>query len=288
MEKFEEWLCKLSQDEKTGPVLYHYTDSGGLLGIISNATLRLGDIRYMNDPSERIFGVQVAHAALAGYPGGLASDVREALETALQNLATEAELDLIPFAFSLTRSPDDLGQWRSYCGDGQGFCIGFKVSAIWRPTSSILGLFRIRYFEDKQIALFHEFYRVMAGLHAEAKPDEHKRASLAKLWVLGLLLLTSVVKNKSYMSEKEWRLIELVKVGHSSQIEFAARRRMLRPFIVRAFAELASGATATPVEEVILGPSLDPSVASAVRMLFTRRGLPIPRMRASEVPLRIL
>jgi len=44
--------------------IYHYTDGAGLRGILESGSLRLGDIFYLNDPSDLRHGVQRALAVL--------------------------------------------------------------------------------------------------------------------------------------------------------------------------------------------------------------------------------
>jgi len=51
--------------EPPPPLIYHYTDSAGLLGILASGRIRLTDILALNDPSELRHGVNQAYEVLA-------------------------------------------------------------------------------------------------------------------------------------------------------------------------------------------------------------------------------
>ena len=44
--------------------IYHYTDAGGLLGIVKNKCLWASDVWFMNDAREALYGVDVIERAL--------------------------------------------------------------------------------------------------------------------------------------------------------------------------------------------------------------------------------
>ena len=113
-------------DAQPAPAMvYHYTDSAGLLGILESGTLRLTDIFGMNDPSELRHGISCAGEILTaeaqrGHPA--ATIFAEKFNT-IMNGGVDAIAHF--FAGCLSRASDDLGQWRAYGDDGCGFAIGF-------------------------------------------------------------------------------------------------------------------------------------------------------------------
>lgn len=296
MSKFDEWLHNLvnpnnSGPEKTGPILYHYTDSNGLIGIVSNKTIRLGDIRYMNDPSERTYGVEVARSALEKRVSELPEDLSQMIKNSLHKLETDADLDLVPFAFSLSKYSDNLQQWRSYCKNGLGYCLGFKVQEICQPTSGILGLFRVRYVRSKQEFLFSNLFDVLSEIFLSSERGDVTRKTVMKFCELGISIISSIVKDQAYHVEGEWRLLELVKTKRPQHIEFLAKDQVIRPFLTRKiddFVRNSDGFATSIIDHVYLGPNLDSSVPAAVAMLFRRYDWKIPELRRSRVPMRII
>ena len=107
----------------TPAILYHYTDSAGLLGILTTGKIRLTNIFGLNDPSELRHGLNHASQILieesqGGHQVdmGFAEFFKKAIDKNIEKLA----LYLVA-CFSC--DGDDLGQWRAYGNDGKGFTI---------------------------------------------------------------------------------------------------------------------------------------------------------------------
>src|SRR5690349_9331577 len=104
------------------PVLYHYTDQRGLLGIFETRELWASHSQYMNDQEEFRFALGLIREELA---------VREAILGKSDLFAkVQDEIDSEPeranvCVCSFSSKKDDLAQWRAY-GSGSGFAIGFE------------------------------------------------------------------------------------------------------------------------------------------------------------------
>src|SRR5262249_23392302 len=63
--EFNGWSdVQLTQEQTNNAIavpLYHYTDGRGLRGIIESETIWFTDYRHLNDPSELIHGIGMAH-----------------------------------------------------------------------------------------------------------------------------------------------------------------------------------------------------------------------------------
>jgi hypothetical protein len=63
--KFKEWVAENLLTEQTKNTievpLYHYTDGLGLRGIIESGQIWFTDYRHLNDPSELVHGIDMAH-----------------------------------------------------------------------------------------------------------------------------------------------------------------------------------------------------------------------------------
>ena len=57
----EDYLGPEQEASRIDMPLYHYTDARGLEGIIKSGTIWFTDYRHMNDPSELVHGIDLAH-----------------------------------------------------------------------------------------------------------------------------------------------------------------------------------------------------------------------------------
>jgi hypothetical protein len=138
-------------DKQPPPVLWHYTDVGGLHGILESGTLWGTHVKFLNDVREIIHGYEY----IRGVSGKLLSwsqiveavkneDIwrpetpmlarvigRVVLTFGIQKAAGYISDELVlkggvgPFVTCLSGARDQLGQWRGYAGDS-GYAIGFN------------------------------------------------------------------------------------------------------------------------------------------------------------------
>src|SRR5215831_10019471 len=141
--KFNQWAEKhllLEQEKNTIEMpLYHYTDGRGLKGIIESQTIWFTDYRHLNDPSELIHGIEMAHDVMRLAANGADGRVRlflECLRDMFSSKNFSATLEF--FIASFSRERDDLGQWRAYADNGRGYAIGF-APRVFRITELPLG-----------------------------------------------------------------------------------------------------------------------------------------------------
>ena len=106
--------------------LYHYTDGRGLKGIIESGQIWFTDYRHLNDPSELVHGIDMAHDVARMLATGADGRVQMFLEMFIDLFKhANFERTLEFFIASFSRVRDDLGQWRAYADNGRGFAIGF-------------------------------------------------------------------------------------------------------------------------------------------------------------------
>ena len=155
------------------PNLYHYTDSGGLQGILGPgkgpyqlggfhdkdaesryqgdldlytngkaALFRATDVRYMNDSQELVFGAMIVSERLRAAAGE--SDVDVPLRSAFLSFAHFFDPDRVfewpvrCFAVCFCEDGDLLSQWRGYAGGVGGFAIGFPREVLAERSWGIL------------------------------------------------------------------------------------------------------------------------------------------------------
>lgn len=105
-------------------LVWHYTDAGGLYGMLRNNELWASSYLHLNDGAEVLTGIAAVEAALAC--ATLDDRERDFVETQIR----KAHGDLIQtdtFILSASTDGDSLSQWRGYAG-GSGFAVAFDAS----------------------------------------------------------------------------------------------------------------------------------------------------------------
>lgn len=152
-------LIRVTTKPALPPVLYHYTDTAGLLGILGNpvplpgtdtgvfatekgatfGTLWATDARYLNDAQELTYGrpgfadtLEKAAAAsttpiVVDRLRELAGDVRNGRFEYTVGSTVETSR---PYVTCFCTSGNLLSQWRGYGDGGGGYAIGFSSSAV--------------------------------------------------------------------------------------------------------------------------------------------------------------
>jgi hypothetical protein len=115
--------------------LYHYTDSGGLVGILESQTLRATDARYLNDALELEHGCRLVDHVLREKWRSLPRSERRGVTPAITLFLDMALTDRLfdpyepgRFAFvtCFCEEGNLLSQWRAYADRGAGYSIGFS------------------------------------------------------------------------------------------------------------------------------------------------------------------
>jgi hypothetical protein len=111
------------RDAITAP-LFHYTDRGGLNGIITAGQFRFTHYQHLNDDKEIMFGMEVAKAVLAE-SGARWHKAKIFCDVVADLFSTDNLNSVFDFYIgSFSRSHDDRHQWKNYAANGEGFAIG--------------------------------------------------------------------------------------------------------------------------------------------------------------------
>src|SRR5205085_12081442 len=104
--------------EDAGPAaLWHYTDVHGLMGIIESSRLRFGDAHFLNDRTERTYGLTVLKRVL---------DQSALSHAAIEQIVRSLDPNINPLRLYLcafSETTESISQWQRYGADGSGYCI---------------------------------------------------------------------------------------------------------------------------------------------------------------------
>lgn len=259
-------------------LLYHYTDSAGLIGILQSAKVRLSDTRFVNDKTELTFASSVIHDTLVR-----SDDDRQKLlaSTRILFFPGLAWRDHTIFACSMSETPDSISQWQRYGGDGHGYCIGFDARALVRVLTVLdrrPTLHRMEYDKKRQqhaVRLAIEEFRRREPELAKhfKKAGEDWRQYRRYMLAIQLAEVAVTIKNPWFKDEKEWRLLlSLDERDKYKYVEMCSRGPYLRPY-VDAAVQHTEGSALLPIRKIVCGPRLDEELAvQPIRELVRLKG----------------
>jgi hypothetical protein len=245
----------------TGGTVYHYTDAGGLLGMVQNHALWATEVTGMNDPGEFGFG----RDRLSKHEPSEAH--RETFERHQET--AERLLDSDTYVVCATTLYDDVNQWARYTPWPQvGYCVGLDTSISlgvvrmkddsrepnpWHSATSTARWADVIYGKEEASVAFEAFTpwaeRFLDSAHADAlqRPtDDESDAGPqgAEIDASGqLAALTSLIKAIGYAGEREVRIVASTNLD-GDYVKFRSSR-----YGVVRYVELAAGPTSGPFVE---------------------------------------
>lgn len=273
--------------EITGDIVYHYTGSAGLLGIVDSKAIWATNAWFMNDSREATYGIRaiVKFTQDLGAREGVSPKLAK-LCRRLARIVSKTHKVSGPYSHiaCLSRHGDQLSQWRAYCRDG-GFSIGFDLDAVRRTTSaagSIAPTIREVSYEPAQqkFLLDHIFQRVVA---IEGRKDRERALD----FVVQAVMLAPAFKHAGFSEEAEVRLhVFLSEQELTKHVQFRATQLGVVPYLP---VPLGQETGRLPLREVVVGPSPNQAESEmAVRQLLARYGYGDEvAVRRSAVPLRV-
>jgi len=274
-----------------GTVLYHYTTSMGLIGILTEKRIRATSLWHMADASELSYARELYRKILFE----LARE-GEYSQLALASLYTvEAALfdDYTLFAACFCRDGDLLSQWREYGGGVGGFAIGMDLAASLDGIDGWLQL-QVIYGVDRQRQCLLEFFtRALAILAEDPEPGPGEPwPRLAALQKEAIFLIASL-KHPAFEAEQEVRLVQWRHKSFLSGIEWRPTNSMIVPFVEFALeGDDGPHFARPPIVDLVVGPTDDATLTTrSVSLLleeyaYTFRNSESVRVRRSQAPLR--
>lgn len=273
-------------------LVHHYTDSSGLLGIISTSRLWASNSVFLNDPTEGTHALRVAQEAMAQRP---VRNAREAdlIRSISAGLDKPSDIDL--YVVSFCRKGDLLSQWRGYGAFGAGYAVGFDLATL-APPPQVARLIEVTYDDEILRSAVHYILDIYiehldhcGWQHAEDVVD-WSRATLNSL--------AQGFKHPAYSEEREVRLLcsrygsyerqEKEQRTYEVPIMYRARGANIVSYLdlPLAFADQAEG-TKLPIREVVIGPgaSLEQNKRS-LEGLLSSHGYANVRIVGSQIPFR--
>lgn len=246
--------------------LYHYTDGGGLIGILQNKKLWFTNIHYLNDDKEFYYAINLAKKIIDEKYSGLHINYDELINSTFAY-----------FTFSLSAARDTLSQWRGYAPKG-GYAVSLKsniLNLMIKNERLQIGKCLYKTEEQEQAIIEHvigfspEEYKKCRDNPGDRWPTHIRDAH----WHIPsrLVQIAPLLKHSSFLEEEEWRLFTNIGspirpnisfppaltsslfMPNGNKIKVRARENALIPYLEVSFAS-EEGMTLY-VDEIIVGPT---------------------------------
>jgi hypothetical protein len=297
--RLESERFKLS-DPDDPPIIYHYTDPKGLIGILSEGQLWATNIRYLNDSSELLHAQDILKLVLGEIDQEFPSHSPQASLAAAARTSRSSLNDALDTYVTCFSAIDDLlYQWSMYGSGGSGFSIGFDrvklepaIRPLPLPTSGpydwlklpppTVKLAKIRYAEDEQKRDLRHLFDTYAQL-LSASCTAPRIARCAQAIADNTARSASLFKHPSFRQEEEWRII-ISGIGASVDLHFRPSSRTPIPYVVTARPQGGM----LPIVSITIGPTLHKDLSRrSVQQLLYAKGYCNVTIKESTLPLAV-
>jgi hypothetical protein len=300
-------LSSFPSAKKPPEHLYHYTSIEGVMGILDKRSLWASQIHFLNDSQEFKYALRIFEKVLAELQGKIPkktmweraleissnpttvdkNDISTIIYGSLKNFVLAPVLEKSPICvFSFSEEGDILSQWRGYCPPRGGYSFGFRSDALMRFLEiHNLHLLPCIYDKTKQEAIIEkeisEFHNTIAK-----KWTGHEAIDkfISEIPVVDFFIefskIASVLKHSSFDEEKEWRIVSGLIPNRN--MEFRIIKSMILPYFPISFSDFEPFL----IDEIIIGPSPEQSLAESSLMQFIlKKNLNIS-IKTSKIPYR--
>ena len=243
-------------------LLWYYTDSAGVLGILTTYEIWASNIDFMNDATENNRLRELVSERLRSRLKSEQHNPSTAPDEMAGNLGFSAYGRKL-FVASFSECRDSLSQWRAYGNFAIGFSKSFLSQLNYDPDENLghggrrMYFGPVRYYSKaKDEGLIDSLARTSMG---EACDIDLKSQNIT---AGDLRWLTPRFKDDSFSEEKEWRLICLGDVDYMG-IKFRPRKSTIMPYIVVSLDNVNN-----QIEEIIVGPDANSSLNIKALGLF--------------------
>jgi len=222
-------------------VLYHYTNSQGLIGILKDKDIWASNVCFLNDSKELIHGRnKIADVLTGALKGRSKGPVFKFLNDCLERLkAGEMEEDV--YAACFCTEGDVLSQWRAYGSMGDGYSLGLcgrTLKTLHKRTGFRCRLRKVIYCPVEQSELVRQTVCNICNLLEEACDSAGEQA-LDQLMGGARGIVDNLLKeylycfkHPAFREEKEWRLVHICPAKvYNRGLQFRSAKGKIIPYL---------------------------------------------------------
>jgi hypothetical protein len=288
----------LRHQEERPDTLFHYTNTAGLIGMLSSNRLWATHAGFVNDSRELLHAAAIVESALD-------EKIQEASDEIVKEMCIRSKRMLRPFGglrdtfiVCFCEASDLLSQWRAYGKSGDGFAMGFATLDLISkdPDKRVFLLRKVIYDVAVQKALASSAISAASdSLLAHAKGMSSETASSTIAYHCAFLddyvaeyLFT--FKDPAFSEEREWRAVCVLLTPLPQRLPVRFREGPGYPIPYLALDLTANAGIDTgrlPIGNIVVGPRVNMELALASLDWIKRGfGYRFAEVNSSLVPLR--
>lgn len=281
-------------------LLFHYTNSSGMRGILESSRLWATNYRFLNDASEVAYGMTLFESIAQARLAAAGNDV--VAEFLGRTVRTANAFDGMSDCYiaCFCERDDLLNQWRAYAGAGGGYALGLTAKEIGRRWGQLnpahdFVLRKVVYNEELQKKLIAEVLDLTSVILSEAT-QAVSVADANNLIARCCQFVRSEVadylfcfKHPAFAVEEEWRLCHIVSLGEEAHVLFRDGPYGLTPYVCLDPSPMAGvHHNKLPLARITHGPVPDPSnVRFALNKLLRAKDYAFVEVAGSVLPVRV-
>lgn len=280
-------------------LLFHYTSSGGMRGILESTRLWATNYRFLNDASEVEYGVALFESLVQERRTSSTSEVISEFLTRTLRTANAFDGMFDCYIACFCEQDDLLNQWRVYAGTGGGYALGFRAKEIGRRWGDLLPaqdfvLRKVVYDAELQRLLISEVLERTTAILARATEGisvAHANNAIARCCQFVRSEVADYLfcfKHPAFAVEQEWRLCHIVSPGDEDHVLFRDGPYGLTPYVCLDPSPMAGvNHNRLPLTRITHGPVPDPTnVRFALNKLLRAKGYAFVDIAGSILPVR--
>jgi hypothetical protein len=280
-------------------VLWHYTSGQGLLGIIESGALFATQVSCLNDSTEVRYASQLFRDALLWVrqrhvaDAGISEFLEGITSALLEDPSRPSHAPNMYFVTCFTDQADDLSQWRAYCGDENGYAIGFRAQGLFGNPNSLVA--HVNYSPEQHKAVAEQVAEATVRFFTDgiesgraASPQEWA-AEFIPVWTNWIGRLAPLVKNEAFQAENEYRVVHQLQANEMGQIRFRQKRTLMSRHLPLVFPQTAAPRfPMLPIVGVKIGPTRHKEITRiSVDTLMKQMGYGSGNVSNSDIPYQV-
>lgn len=266
--------------------VWHYTNSGGLRGILGSNSFWASSFRAMNDPGEIDYGLGIITEVWKSMEAEQSREVVDYIRELLNPESLMAGFDHVHL-LSTSRDGDSLSQWRAYAGtDGVSLGVDAQTALVSDPRGlqvtapNIWGMswMKVVYRRKVQLARSEHFLRCVLEA-GSARPNPNHMMALQ----LQTILHIASFKHPAFADERELR--STVMIG-GAQPPVRQRGETPVPYVPIIRLGPENDIQKLPLTAVRYGPTASSGDIVKYRQIMDEAGYKNTPLIASSVPFR--
>jgi hypothetical protein len=270
-------------DFQPDQIVWHYTDSAGLLGILQSSKLYATQVSGLNDAKETRHAADIFAKALKQLTTNRSAETEVVafLNSIVQFSKENEDSHSISkfFVTCFSGEEDDLTQWDRY-GKQNGYAIGFYARGLQREATSTL--FRVVYDNEKHERAAKEIAEATVEFYFEglneqrSKQPEQWGKDFLTAWDEWVYRLAPLAKAAKWKAENEYRIVHELKVSEFPLVRFAPKATMIARYIALDTPSWVKRRTPLlPIAKIFVGPGNNYALTRvSIALLLEQMGYP--------------